>query len=55
LHVCGGANDVRIGDVWAGLREVATSRRPGGWDREPPGLEPWVSLVRPSFALGLDR
>ena len=34
---------------------VATPRRSGGRDRSPLGLKPWMSWIRPSFALGLNR
>ena len=31
------------------------SRRPGGRDRAPLGLAPWMSLIRPPFAPVLNR
>ena len=37
------------------LRGVATPRRSDGRDRTPLGTEPPKSLVRLSFALGLNR
>jgi hypothetical protein len=41
--------------IWADAREVATSRASDGRDRTALGLEPRMSLVRPSFALVLNR